>query len=156
VALLLDLLAAVLSSGQPVDRSIAAVTRAASGVTDSEGSDRIRSAMMPLRKVGRLLELGADPALAWGSVDHLRAFKGVAAAGVRCADSGARLSGAIRTSAAELRAERQATALARAERVGVWSLLPLGACFLPAFVWIGIAPIVAATIDGALSGLPGR
>jgi pilus assembly protein TadC len=32
--------------------------------------------------------------------------------------------------------------VARAERVGVWTLLPLGCCFLPAFVCLGVLPVV--------------
>jgi hypothetical protein len=28
------------------------------------------------------------------------------------------------------------------QRAGVWVLAPLGACFLPAFVCLGVAPLV--------------
>jgi hypothetical protein len=44
--------------------------------------------------------------------------------------------------------------LARAERVGVWTLLPLGLCFLPAFACIGVVPVVAGVAGQVLSGVP--
>ncbi|MDQ1730616.1 MAG: hypothetical protein QOK10_775, partial [Pseudonocardiales bacterium] len=51
----------------------------------------------------------------------------------------------------ELRAQRHSEGVSRAERVGVWSLLPLGLCFLPAFVCIGIAPVIIGVAGTVLS-----
>jgi hypothetical protein len=42
--------------------------------------------------------------------------------------------------------------LARAERVGVWSLLPLGCCFLPAFVCLGVVPMILGVAGKVLPG----
>jgi pilus assembly protein TadC len=52
------------------------------------------------------------------------------------------LAGALTETAEQLRDRHLQQALGRAQRAGVWVLLPLGCCFLPAFVCIGIVPVV--------------
>ncbi len=138
VALLLDLLAAALRAGAPTDQAIDAVTLA----VRAHGGDRLRRAMEPLSVVGRLLWLGTEPEQAWAMLARLPELASVAAAGRRCADSGARLAGALSDAAEQLRDRQLHQALRRAQRTGVWVLLPLGCCFLPAFVCIGIVPVV--------------
>jgi hypothetical protein len=150
VAFVLDLIASALAGGAPPEAAIAAVAGAA---RDSQ-STRLIDAIAPLERVGRLLQLGADPAAAWSALDSVAGFAPVASAGRRCAKSGARLAGAFRATAHDLRAGRQTDALARAERVGIWSLLPLGLCFLPAFVCIGVAPVIAGIAAQVLGGIP--
>jgi len=149
VALLLDLMASALSGGAPPARAIAVVS---SAVHDCQSAELIR-AVAPLHQVGRLLDLGADPESAWATLGVSSGYESVAAAGRRCCQSGARLSPALRSVATDLRARHHADALARAERVGVWSLLPLGLCFLPAFVCIGVLPVVAAVANQVLAGV---
>ena len=46
------------------------------------------------------------------------------------------------TVAADVRAEAAEAVAARAERAGVLVAGPLGLCFLPAFLALGIAPVV--------------
>jgi Type II secretion system (T2SS), protein F len=138
MAFLLDLLAAVLRAGAPTDQAIEAVA-----LTVREyGGGPLARVMEPLSVVGRLLRLGTEPQLAWSMLDQLPELAPVAAAGRRCAHSGARLAGALVDTAEQLRAEHTQLALLRAQRTGVWALLPLGCCFLPAFVCIGIVPVV--------------
>jgi hypothetical protein len=67
----------------------------------------------------------------------------IAAAGSRCAGSGAEFAHELRRIAAELRQEHRASALAKVHRSGTWSLLPLGLCFLPAFICLGVVPVIA-------------
>jgi pilus assembly protein TadC len=138
LALLLDLIASVLGSGAPPDHALALVSEA----VEETGQPELVHAVAPLRRVGRLLALGAEPELAWTGLAENPGYEAVSRAGRRCADTGARMSGAFRDLAVELRADRHTAALASAERVGVWSLLPLGFCFLPAFICIGIIPVV--------------
>lgn len=138
VAFLLDLLAAVLRSGAPTDQAIEAVSLS----VREHGGDRLRSAVEPLGVVGRLLRLGTEPEQAWTVLDQRPELAPVAAAGRRCAGSGARLAGALADTAEQLRAQQVQQAMARAQRAGVWALLPLGCCFLPAFVCIGVVPVV--------------
>ena len=138
MAFLLDLLAAVLRSGAPTDQAIEAVALS----VREYGREALGRTMEPLSVVGRLLRLGTEPVLAWSMLDQLPELAPVAAAGRRCAHSGARLAGALVDTAEQLRAEHTQLALLRAQRTGVWALLPLGCCFLPAFVCIGIVPVV--------------
>ncbi len=139
MAFILDLVASALAGGSPPELAIAGVAAAVA----EHGTERLRRAVQPLQRVGRLLQLGTDPSAAWGSLRSVPGYGPVADCGRRCANSGARLAGALALVAAELRSRHQAEALARAQRVGVWSLLPLGCCFLPAFVCLGVVPVVA-------------
>jgi len=146
VPLLLDLLAAVLHSGAPLSRALTVVgERGAQGGLSIDASSR-------LTRVGRLLDLGSTPKSAWAACDGAPAMRTVAVAGVRCADSGARLAGAVRAAAADLRQTRRVDALRRAERLGVWALLPLGLCFLPAFVCLGVVPVIIGVAQQSLGG----
>ena len=150
VAFVLDLVSGLLASGAPPEVALSTVAAAVAGC----GSAAMVRAVTPLRRVGRLLELGAVPDVAWADLDTSDGYGGVAAAGRRCASSGARLVGAFNALAVELRQQRHAAALARAQRVGVWTLLPLGLCFLPAFICLGVVPVVAGVAGQVLSGLP--
>ena len=76
----------------------------------------------------------------------------MAVAARRSASSGARLAGALEQVAAELRSAARHDALARAQRAGSFAVAPLGLCFLPAFVCLGIVPVVAG-LAGGLSGV---
>jgi pilus assembly protein TadC len=49
---------------------------------------------------------------------------------------------ALRSRAADSRSAACAAAEAAARRAGVWVLAPLGACFLPAFLCLGVVPLV--------------
>ncbi|MDQ1720890.1 MAG: hypothetical protein QOI26_624 [Pseudonocardiales bacterium] len=148
VAFLIDLLAGVLAAGAPPELAIAGVVAA----VRVHGTDTLRHAVEPLGRVGRLLQLGSDPASAWASLRPVPGYGQVADCGRRCAASGARLAGALASTATDLRAGHQAEALARAERVGVWSLLPLGCCFLPAFVCLGVVPMILGVAGKVLPG----
>jgi pilus assembly protein TadC len=150
VAFALDLVAGVLGGGAPPEVALSTVAAAAH---DLGSADLVR-AVAPLGKVGRLLELGADPELAWQSLASTAGYAPVATAGRRCASSGARLAGALAAVATDLRHQRHQAALARAERVGIWTLLPLGLCFLPAFICLGVVPVVAGVGGQMLSGIP--
>jgi pilus assembly protein TadC len=52
-----------------------------------------------------------------------------------------------------LRSEADAVATARAERAAVMVAGPLGLCFLPAFVCLGVLPVVVGLADGMLPGV---
>ncbi|HST49051.1 type II secretion system F family protein [Jatrophihabitans sp.] len=151
VAFVVDLLAGALAAGSPPQL---AIERVAAAVVE-HGTDDLRRAVEPLGRVGRLLQLGSEPAQAWQVLRPVPGYGTVAECGSRCASSGARLAQALATVATELRAAAQAEALARAERVGVWSLLPLGLCFLPAFVCLGVLPVVLGVTGEVFAGVPG-
>ncbi|MGX5658004.1 type II secretion system F family protein, partial [Geodermatophilus nigrescens] len=86
------------------------------------------------------LRLGAAPLAAWASTPAELA--GLGRVLVRAGESGTQAAGALRVLAAETRQAARSDAEAAVRRAGVWVLAPLGACFLPAFVCLGIAPMV--------------
>jgi hypothetical protein len=63
---------------------------------------------------------------------------------------GSHLAVRLEDQARDARAATATHALAAAERIGVRAVLPLGLCFLPAFVAVGVVPVVAAAL-GQLS-----
>jgi len=145
---LLDLIAAVLTTGAPPDRAIEAVTE----VARRYGNHQLVTAAEPVALVGRLLRLGTEPAQAWSALAEIDELRPVAAAGRRCADSGARLAEALTEVAAELRERQLGQLLARSQRTGVLALLPLACCFLPAFICLGLVPVIVGLAGRVLPG----
>jgi pilus assembly protein TadC len=72
----------------------------------------------------------------------------------RSGQSGAALAGSFHRVAEDLRTERLLAAEATARRAGVLIVLPLGLCFLPAFVLTGLVPVMVAVVGGVLSTSP--
>jgi Flp pilus assembly protein TadB len=140
VPLVLDLVATVLQTGQPVEAALVAAAPAAGPRVASE-----------LGQVGGMLKLGAAPRDAWSSLASTP-LQPVAAVAIRSADSGVRLAAGWSELAEELRAEAMSRATARAAAAGTWVIAPLGLCFLPAFVCLGIAPVVLGLV-GSLGAL---
>jgi pilus assembly protein TadC len=126
-----DELAACLRAGLSLDRAVRAVAASLPG-TVAEA----------LTQVADLLALGADPADAWAPALEEPATARLARAARRSARSGAAVAEVATTVAADVRAEAAEAVSARAERAGVLVAGPLGLCFLPAFLALGIAPVV--------------
>jgi Flp pilus assembly protein TadB len=124
-------LAACLEVGLPVAAAVSAAAQPLDGRTGAE-----------LRRVAGLLELGADPAQAWLAAQESPSHAAFGRAASRSAATGAALARAARVEAARLRAALTDSAEARAQRAGVLITAPLGLCFLPAFVVLGIVPVV--------------
>jgi len=135
-----ELLAACLEAGLPV---AGAVLATATPLTGSAGQG--------MRRVAGLLELGADPVDAWRTVEHRQALAAFARAAARSAGTGAALARVARTECARLRAGLIDAAQARAQRAAVLITGPLGLCFLPAFLVLGIAPVVIGLAGEALA-----
>ncbi|MGY1635687.1 type II secretion system F family protein [Geodermatophilus sp. SYSU D00742] len=124
-----DLLAACLAAGLPVTGALAAVAAA------------LPAPLGPaLDEVAGLYRLGAPPRRAWSDVPGELA--GLGRVLVRAGESGSAVVPALQALAADTRAEARSRADAAVRRAGVWVLAPLGACFLPAFVCLGVAPLV--------------
>jgi pilus assembly protein TadC len=103
-----------------------------------------------LRVVAGLQRLGAAPAAAWADLALDADLAPVARAVARSAESGSRLAAAFERLAADRRAALASAGLARARTAGVVAMAPLGLCFLPAFVCLGIAPIVLSLFGEVL------
>jgi pilus assembly protein TadC len=134
-----DLLAAALRAGAPVDRAVAAVAEALGGPL----GDR-------LGRTARSLRLGATAAEAWAHLGEVGGAQRLVAAAIRSSDSGGALAGALGRLADDLRADRAVAAEATAQRANVLVVLPLGLCFLPAFLLAGLVPIVIGVLGDIL------
>ncbi|BCB81091.1 hypothetical protein GCM10022251_66900 [Phytohabitans flavus] len=134
-----DLIAAGLRAGAPVDHAAAAVAEAIDGPLGER-----------LARVARSLRLGAEPAEAWGHVAMVAGAGRMARAAVRSSASGAALAGALTRLADDLRADRAVASEAAARRAGVLIVLPLGLCFLPAFILAGLVPVLIAVLRDVL------
>ncbi|WP_205687556.1 type II secretion system F family protein, partial [Cellulomonas endophytica] len=66
--------------------------------------------------------------------------------------AGASPVAALRALADRRRAEQRRRAREAAARLGVRLLLPLATCLLPAFVLLGLVPVVLSLLDGLLGG----
>ncbi len=135
-----ELIAVCLEAGLPVAVAVSAAADPLAGRTAAH-----------LRRVSGLLELGADPAEAWAGTEHLPALATFARAAARSAGTGAALAQVARAEGARVRAELIDSAQARAQRAAVLITGPLGLCFLPAFLVLGIAPVVIGLAAEALA-----
>ncbi|MFI9269626.1 type II secretion system F family protein [Kitasatospora sp. NPDC052896] len=128
-----ELLAACLVSSASPGRAAAAVARAVGGAMEER-----------LTAVSAELNLGAAPAICWERLGAgCPALAPLAHCLVRTSVSGAPAAAPLVGLAAAQRAEVAAAAHARVRRAGVLATAPLGLCFLPAFVLVGIVPVVA-------------
>jgi len=149
VASSLDVLAVCLTAGMAVSTAAAAAAASA--------PPKLAQA---LTRAADLLALGADPAVAWSvspetpasSVDtQTDALLRLAR---HSASSGAALARGVEELADQCRHGAAHAATAAAERAGVLIAGPLGLCFLPAFVCVGLVPVVAGLAHDVLqSGL---
>ncbi len=137
--LALDLVAACLRSGAALAVAVRAVTEAPA-VRWSASFGRLAS----------VLELGADPADAAAIVASDPDAALFVALASRSATSGMRLADVLTRQAEQLRRDRADRGLRKANRVGAQALIPLGLCFLPAFICLGIVPMVAGLAGQAL------
>ncbi|TJZ42844.1 type II secretion system F domain-containing protein [Streptomyces piniterrae] len=136
-----DLLAACLAAGAGPREAAEAVGGSLDGVVAER-----------LRHVAAELRLGGEPAAVWSRLAALPGAEGLARCLERAGISGAPAVEPVSRIAAELRAEWGRAAAARARRAGVLVTLPLSGCFLPAFLTLGVAPVLI----GLASGLLGR
>lgn len=91
----------------------------------------VREALVPLGSTG------SDP----GDVDAVIAV---------AARAGAPVAGLLRAEAARRRRTARAEGAARAAALGVRLMLPLGVCVLPAFVLLGVVPLIVSVVTGTL------
>lgn len=129
----LDVLSACLFAGMTVPAAAAATADSAPPALGAL-----------LRRASDRLALGADPDSAWEvrpADDECCAA--LARLARRSASSGSALAGGAADLAEQSRQEAGHVAEAAAERAGVLIAGPLGLCFLPAFVCLGVVPVVA-------------
>jgi pilus assembly protein TadC len=141
----LDLVAACLRSGLPIGSALVAV--GATGPAASSPPGPWRTPIEVLDEVAAMLMVGADPQAAWRPAAELAELASVAAAACRSAAGGTALAAAFTEQADQLRRQNSDAAATAAGRAGVLMTAPLGACFLPAFLCLGLAPAVVGLLD---------
>ncbi|ACL41120.1 type II secretion system protein [Pseudarthrobacter chlorophenolicus A6] len=135
-AMMLELVAAMLDAGSSIGRALELVSMSASARYSES-----------LRPVVSALAIGADWETAWRSsavrqpgILELRDALGFAAL------TGAPSSAILYAQAARLRRERFRAAEKRAASLGVKLVIPLGLCSLPAFICLGVVPVLLALV----------
>lgn len=138
-AMMLELIGAMLDAGAGVGRSLQLVADCSSA-----------KHALSLRPVVSALAIGADWDTAWRSsavqtreILELRDALGFAAL------TGAPSSSILYAQASRMRRERFRAAEKRAAALGVRLVIPLGLCSLPAFVCLGVVPVLLAMIPSA-------
>lgn len=132
---LVDLFAATLRSGAAPAEGAAVVAAALPGAA----ADRLAG-------VAARLGLGLDPAQVWAGLADDPELGRLGRALARAQTSGAPVVPAVERLADDLARAARSETEDRARAVGVQAALPLGLCLLPAFVLIGIVPLVVALL----------
>lgn len=118
-----------------------------SGATPSSALSSAAGAVGPLLcddigQVARLQQMGQDAHSAWSLLVADPVLAPVAQSAIRSSGSGSALATDWERVAADCRQQYRAEAHGVAQRAGIFALAPLGLCFLPAFVCLGVVPIV--------------
>jgi hypothetical protein len=140
--LVADLFAALVLGG-------AAPTQAVRVISEAFGGPIARR----LERVAAALELGIPAQEAWAALATDPVLGSWASAMARTARSGAPVAGVVASLADGARAQQAAAAQQASRQAEVWSVLPLGLCFLPAFVLLGVVPLVGSLASDVLAPL---
>jgi Flp pilus assembly protein TadB len=114
-----------------------------------------------LRPIGAALRAGVDPAAVWsgdrpglpGAGQPDEPLRRLGRAFSRAVATGAPLAETVSAVADEERERVRWAAEAAARRAGVRAVGPLALCFLPAFVLLGVVPVVVGVATDVLGGL---
>ncbi|MEU4681888.1 type II secretion system F family protein [Streptomyces xinghaiensis] len=136
-----DLLAACLAAGAGPREAALAVGRSLGGPVGER-----------LNLVAAELRLGGDPEEAWGRLAEVPGAAGLARCLARAQVTGVSAVEPVARVAAECRAGGARAAAAAARRAAVLATAPLGLCFLPAFLTVGVAPVLIGLAGDLLSG----
>ena len=136
IPVIADLMAACLFAGAGVGDALAASLAAA--------GPSLRARSEPVVVALRAGELPED---AWRPWLDDAGLAPIARTAVRTAGSGAAAASELTRVAARLRAAQRAARQQRVARASVWIVLPLGTCFLPAFVAVGVVPLVVSLVS---------
>ncbi|MBC9714674.1 type II secretion system F family protein [Streptomyces sp. TRM66268-LWL] len=137
-----DLLAACIAAG-------AGPVEAASAVGESLGGPVGER----LAGVAGELRLGGEPGQCWGRLASIPEAAALARCLQRAADSGAPAAEQVARVATDCRQRAARSALTRAHRASVMVTAPVGLCFLPAFLVLGVVPVVVGLAGEILQGV---
>jgi len=131
-----DLLGSCLDAGAAPESALVSVSRALGGPVEEE--------FMALH---HRLDIGVDPAQVWRSVAVHPQLAPLGRAVGRAHQTGAPVGQAVHQLAEELRERARADVETRARSIEVKAAAPLGLCLLPAFVVLGVVPMVVGVFS---------
>ena len=131
----LDLLAVTLTSGASPTHALGVVARTVDEPLRGE-----------LGAVERSLVLGRDPVRVWREVADRPGLAPLGRGMVRALETGAPVADSLQRLADDLQSAARLDWESRARTVGVRAAAPLGLCLLPAFVLVGVVPLVGSTV----------
>lgn len=135
-AMMLELVASMLDAGAGIGRSLELISGCA--------SPPIRKSLRP---VVAALAIGADWETAWRApTEHIPEVVRLKEALAFAALTGAPSASILYAQAARERREQFRAAEKRAAALGVKLVVPLGLCSLPAFICLGIVPVLIAML----------
>lgn len=137
---LVDLVVACLASGADPAEALARVVP----VVPGDVADEIRPWVLRLR-------MGSDPVTVWEAMSRHPQLGRLGATLRRSAESGAPVGPALERLADDLLARGRTAVETRVRQVEVRATVPLGLCLLPAFVLLGVVPLVAGSALGFLA-----
>jgi pilus assembly protein TadC len=122
------------------------------GLSPAAAVEQVAQAVEPplaeeLASVCARLRLGVDLVTVWRDLAAHPQLGGLGRTVARAAESGASVADAMLRLSDDLRRQARAEVESRARAVGVKAALPLGACLLPAFVLVGVVPLVAGSVS---------
>jgi hypothetical protein len=94
------------------------------------------------------LGVGQPPAMVWAALEQDPCGAALGRALARSHATGVPVADAMRHLAQDLREDADLEAHAYARTIEVRAAVPLGVCFLPAFVLLGVVPLVAGVLSG--------
>jgi Flp pilus assembly protein TadB len=136
-----DLMAACLAAGATPGEAAGAVGGCLAGPLGAA-----------LRQVHAELRLGGEPEECWTRFGRLSGATAIGRCLARASVTGTAPVAEMTRLASDCRAAQAREALARARRAAVLATGPLGLCFLPAFLLVGVAPVVIGLAGAVLGG----
>ncbi|MDR2974548.1 MAG: type II secretion system F family protein [Propionibacteriaceae bacterium] len=131
----LDCVQACVRAGQPLRNAIEIVR------------DTVHSAVSSrLATVINAVSVGMSDAEAWGTLKDDPVMGAVARDLARSAEWGTAVTEVLAGHSVELRRRGRSVRLTKARSVGVQTVLPLGLCYLPAFILLGVVPVLVGGV----------
>jgi Flp pilus assembly protein TadB len=131
-----DLLGSCLAAGAAPESALVSVSRALGGPVGEE-----------FLAIHHRLEVGVDPVQVWRGVAAHPQLAPLGRAVGRAHETGAPVGHAVHRLAQELRDRARADVETRARSIEVKAAAPLGVCLLPAFVVLGVVPMVVGVFS---------
>ena len=103
-----------------------------------------------LRRLASALAAGVPDSKAWNDLAAVTVWRDPAQDVSRAVDSGEGISELLSAHAAQLQVAAAEKAEKKARKAGVDAIGPLGCCHLPAFLLVGVVPIIAGMVLGVL------